>query len=49
MTTTEIAERLVALCRENKYEQAQTELYSDDAVSIEPEGSPWHDHGQGTR
>ncbi|MEO6283046.1 MAG: nuclear transport factor 2 family protein [Dyadobacter sp.] len=40
MTTTEIAERLVALSRENKYEQAQKELYSEDAVSIEPEGSP---------
>ena len=40
MTTTEIAKRLVELCRENKYEQAQRELYATDAVSIEPEGSP---------
>ncbi|NIJ54929.1 nuclear transport factor 2 family protein [Dyadobacter arcticus] len=40
MTTTEIAERLVELCRENKYEHAQKELYADDAISIEPEGSP---------
>lgn len=40
MTTTEIAKRLVTLCRENKYEQAQKELYADNAISIEPEGSP---------
>ena len=37
MTTQEIANRLVALCRTGSYEQAFTELYSDDAVSIEPE------------
>lgn len=40
MTTKEIADRLVALCREGKYETAQKELYSKDAVSIEPEHSP---------
>ena len=40
MTTKEIANRLVELCREAKYEQAQTELYSDNIVSIEAEGSP---------
>lgn len=40
MTTTQIAERLVALCRESKYEQAQRELYADDAVSLEPEATP---------
>src|SRR5215211_5722161 len=36
MTTQEIANRLVALCREGKYEQAFDELYSPDAKSIEP-------------
>ena len=36
MTTQEIATRLTALCKEGKYEQAQRELYSDDAKSIEP-------------
>jgi hypothetical protein len=36
MTTNEIAERLVALCREGKFEAAQTELYATDAVNIEP-------------
>lgn len=40
MTTADIASRLVAFCKEAKYEQAQRELYSADAESIEPEGSP---------
>ena len=39
-TTQEIADRLVQLCREGKYEEAQTELFSDDAESIEPPQSP---------
>ncbi|MCF7221550.1 SnoaL-like domain-containing protein [Marilutibacter chinensis] len=37
--TQSIAERLVALCREGKYEQAQEELYADDAVSVEMAGA----------
>lgn len=36
MTTQEIADRLVALCNEGKYEQAQRELYAPNAKSIEP-------------
>jgi hypothetical protein len=40
MSTEAIAKRLVELCREGKYEEAQKELYSEDAVSIEPEGLP---------
>ncbi|GLQ48382.1 ketosteroid isomerase [Dyella lipolytica] len=40
MNTEAIAKRLVQLCREGKYEEAQTELYAKDAVSIEPEGLP---------
>jgi len=40
MNTEAIAKRLVALCREFKYEEAQKELYAADAVSIEPEGLP---------
>ena len=40
MTTQEVANRLVELCREGKYEQAVTELYSPEIVSVEPEGSP---------
>ena len=40
MNTETIAKRLVELCREGKYEDAQRELYADDAVSIEPDGLP---------
>lgn len=39
MKTQEIANRLASLCREEKYEQAQKELYADNAISIEPEAS----------
>jgi hypothetical protein len=35
-----IANRLVELCRQGKFEQAQEELYASDAASIEPEGLP---------
>jgi len=35
-STREIAERLVALCRKMKWDEAQKELYARDAVSIEP-------------
>jgi ketosteroid isomerase-like protein len=35
MNTKQVADRLVSLCREGKYEEAQRELYADDAVSIE--------------
>lgn len=40
MKTEEIAKRLVALCREQKWETAQKELYAADAVSIEPHETP---------
>ncbi len=36
MTTKEIATRLVELCRKGDFETAQKELFSNDAVSIEP-------------
>jgi hypothetical protein len=36
VTITDIANRLVELCRAGEYEQAQEELYSEDALSIEP-------------
>jgi len=39
MTTEQIAQRLAQLCREGKGQQAQDELYSKDAVSIEMEGA----------
>ena len=40
MSTNEIAQRLVELCRQGKWEQAQKELFADDVVSIEPHASP---------
>jgi len=40
MTIQEIANRLTALCRQGKYEEAQKELYSTEAESIEPPGAP---------
>jgi len=38
MNTQQVANRLVELCREGKGQQAQDELYSKDAVSVEMEG-----------
>ena len=40
MKTTDIASRLVSLCREAKWEAAQKELFAADAVSIEAEAMP---------
>ena len=40
MKTEDVAQRLVALCREAKWEVAQTELYANDAVSVEPQAGP---------
>jgi hypothetical protein len=40
MNTEAIAQRLVELCREGKGEQAQKDLYAEDAVSVEMEGLP---------
>jgi hypothetical protein len=39
MTTKEIANRLAELSRQGKFEQAQDELYADNAESIEPESA----------
>lgn len=39
MTTTEVAKRLVTLCRRGAWEQALDELFHVDAQSIEPEGA----------
>jgi len=36
MTTTEIANHLVEFCRKGDFETAQKDLFSDDAISIEP-------------
>jgi ketosteroid isomerase-like protein len=40
MTTKEIANRLVEICRQGDWEKAQKELFAKDAVSIEPHGTP---------
>jgi hypothetical protein len=40
MSTNEIAKRLAELCRQGKWEEAQKELFAEDAVSIEPHPSP---------
>ena len=39
MTTLEIANQLVALCRQGKFEDAKS-LYADDAVSVEAGAPP---------
>ncbi|MEZ4809875.1 MAG: nuclear transport factor 2 family protein [Allomuricauda sp.] len=39
MTTQEVADKLVGLCREGKYEEAYG-LYAQDAVSVEMPGMP---------
>jgi hypothetical protein len=40
MSTNEIANRLIELCLQGKWEEAQRELFADDAVSIEPQATP---------
>lgn len=49
MTTQEVANRLVDYCRKGEFEQAQKELYADEAASIEPDsdssGFPKETHG----
>src|SRR5678810_955013 len=40
MTTKDVANRLYELFKENKWMEAQQELFSDDAESIEPKDSP---------
>lgn len=46
MTTQEVANRLVELCRQSLYMEAAIELYSEDIISIEPDGAP-HPRVQG--
>lgn len=40
MTTKEVADRLVSLCRSGKVLEAGAELYADNIVSIEPDHAP---------
>lgn len=39
MTTAAIADRLISLCKEGKFIQAQQELYDAAIISIDPDGS----------
>jgi hypothetical protein len=39
MTTQQVADRLIALCRQGEIMKAMEELYGDEIVSIEPEYS----------
>lgn len=47
MSTKEVADQLVNLCRTGQYEQAHNELYADHVVSIEPKGSNWKEVSEG--
>ena len=40
MTTQEVADRMSELFKDNKWDQVQDELYSDDCESIEPPNAP---------
>ena len=40
MTTQQVANRLVELCRQGKIMETQQELYADDAISIEGDMAP---------
>jgi hypothetical protein len=37
MTTKEVADQLVKMCRDQKVEEAKQELFTNDTISIEPE------------
>ncbi len=41
MTTQEVANQLISLCREGKYDEVYQTLFSPEIVSKEPEGSLW--------
>ena len=40
MTTKQVADRLVELCRQGKIFETQEELYADDCISIESDNAP---------
>lgn len=47
MTTQEVANRLVTLCRKGEFAEAINELYHEDVVSHEPKGSQGPERVQG--
>ena len=40
MTTSDIANKLVELCRKGQFSTVQKEFFAKDAVSIEPHATP---------
>lgn len=46
MTVENVANELVKLCREGKWDDAQANLYADNARSIEPHGEPLEVQGR---
>ena len=40
MTTAEVAQKLVDYCRQGQFEEAVKDLYSNEIVSVEPDGAP---------
>jgi hypothetical protein len=40
MSTQEVADKLVGMCREGKFDEVYKKLFADDAVAIEPDSSP---------
>lgn len=46
MSTQEVADKLVALCREGRFTEAIDEFYADNIVSFEPKGAPM-EHTEG--
>ena len=40
MTTQEVADKLVGYCKQGQFSEAIENLYSDNIVSIEPDGAP---------
>ena len=47
MTTQEVADKLVTLCKKGDWNAAHDQLYATRAVSIEPAGSPWEERTEG--
>ncbi len=40
MSTKDVATKLVEYCRQGQFEAAMKDLYSNDIVSVEPDGAP---------
>jgi len=47
MTTQEVADQLVKYCQEGKWDQAQEELYSKDAISLEMPNTDFPERTEG--